>query len=515
MCGFFISNDQQVSTADLANLKAQIGFRGPDYQSGLIEYKGWKVFHARLTIIGLSDDFSQPFFCESGSLVVFNGEILNFKSLARKYRLRDVGSDTEVLARLLDLEDFDLNELEGFFSFVRIDAAGMMTHCARDRFGVKPLFLFERGGSISVSSEASALSVVFGLEYSKDALDEYKAFRAPIFTGSYFEGVVSVAPGECHISGIYFNALDYFTESYDQYGFAMERLRGALDSAISSRLVSDAPVGLLYSSGVDSNLLNVLTSEKLPKLTGGMPGDVDLEYANNIVGRGPAIVAVPVFRSEFVEKFQEMRSVRKEPLSVPNEVVLAVVSKQWARSGGKVLLSGEAADEFFGGYDRIFSWALEQHRFDLAEFLDRYCYLDGESVSEDIFDRAHDFFEEVSHLSVFEKVRFFFVKAHLPVLFRRLDFALMFSGVEGREPFAATDVFRAALKFSPNDLMRKGRGKRPLRELLGETMGSDFAWAEKVGFPIDVKQIFGNGKTRDRKENYSFWMDENLRNSNC
>ena len=114
-------------------------------------------------------------------------------------------------------------------------------------------------------------------------------------------------------------------------------------------------------------------------------------------------------------------------LSVPNEVVLTFLAEKWAESGGKVLISGEAADEFFAGYDRVFHWAAGLGEFSVTEFLARYCYIPVSSLDQSVIRSAEEFFDQIAGLTPFEMVRYFFVKKHLPVLFR-LDFALIRRG---------------------------------------------------------------------------------------
>ena len=115
-------------------------------------------------------------------MLVFNGEILNFKTLAAKYNIQENDSDTHVLSLLLNKKGFDLNELEGFFAFVRVNSDGQLTHCARDRFGVKPLnYHCVDKKFYTISSEASVISDIFSLPYNQESIEEYKIFRHQYF----------------------------------------------------------------------------------------------------------------------------------------------------------------------------------------------------------------------------------------------------------------------------------------------------------------------------------------------
>ena len=95
----------------------------------------------------------------------------------------------------------------------------------------------------------------------------------------------------------------------------------------------------------------------------------------------------------------------------------------------------------------------------------------------------------------------------MPILFRRLDFSLMAAGVEGREPIANAHLFSVCSMLSGDDLMINGLGKKPLRQILSEYLGEDFAYANKVGFPVDLTKIFSNP---DKLSSYELWFSKNL-----
>ncbi len=501
MCGFFISNSSQVNKSCGALIERHLRFRGPDGASGLIEYKGWKAYHSRLSIIDISAGINQPMIDSVGGMLVFNGEILNYKELGYKYFKQEYYSDTKLLSDLLSKRLLSISELDGFFSFVYVNSSGELTHAVRDHFGVKPLFFHEDEYGISFCSEPNVLRKLFNCNINNYAIDEYYATRSAIFSGSYFLGVNSIEPGACYISGRYFDCAEYLCSDYEELSYL--NIEEALCKGISTRLVSDAPVGLLLSKGVDSNLLRNL-GNFTHYYTIGFSGDEDIEYLKkqNITG----LTAIECSPDEYRAAFDYLLDLRGEPMSVPNEVLLYVIAAKAASDGVKVLLSGEGADEFFGGYDRIFQWAYHAKCFDLDEFLDRYCYIVPEKNSR-LYNKFLSLFHKVNFNSAFETVRWFFIRYHMPILFRRLDFSLMAAGVEGREPIANMHTFIKAVKLSPQILMGETLGKLPLRDILSKFMGRDFSYEKKVGFPVDLTKVFDN---KELLSSYELWFKENL-----
>lgn len=501
MCGFFITNDPRVMQKDYDLIESTLKFRGPDFSSELIESNGWKAYHARLTIIDNDTESNQPVVNKDGSILVFNGEILNYKQLGRKYYNKDYNSDTLLLNDLIENQDLSLNELDGFFSFVYINSHGELEYAVRDQFGVKPLFVYENDGCLSFSSEPNTLRKLFNLRVNKDSLEEYKAARSAIFSGSFYHDLVSIDAGTCFINGRYFDCLKFLNGKYKKVEEG--ELKEALINSIETRKVSDVPIGLLLSRGVDSNLLKSL-GEIENYYSIGFKGDEDFEYLKKKDIKGLTLFECDY--SQYKKDFEYLLNLRGEPMSVPNEVLLYRIARCAAKDGVKVLLSGEGADEFFGGYDRIYTWA-KNSEFDLDQFLQLYCYIPPKKDSE-IYNKFASIFSSNNFPSCFEAVRWFFVRYHLPILFRRLDFSLMAAGIEGREPIANMHTFTKAISMSPETLMSDGLGKIPLRDISAEYMGKDFAFEKKVGFPVDLTKIFNNA---EGLTSYELWFEENIK----
>ncbi|WP_025822540.1 asparagine synthetase B family protein [Shewanella marina] len=502
MCGFFISNSSVINKSHEPIIEKWLRFRGPDGSSGLISHHGWQAYHARLSIIDLTAGTNQPMLDDTGGMLVFNGEIVNYKQLGLKYFNQEFHSDTKLLSQLLSFNKLKIDELDGFFAFVYINALGELRHATRDSFGVKPLFYHQDNNGISFCSEPNVLNQLFSCEVNPDAIQEYHATRAPIFSGSYFKGISSINPGTCLVNGCFFDCSTYL-EQHRQIN-SNHNIKSALKTGLTTRMVADAPVALLLSRGIDSNLLRSMGNFK-QYYTIGFSGDDDIEYLHRQDIDG--LTAIECHPDDYKKAFDYLLHLRGEPMSVPNEVLLYLIAKKAAATGIKVLLSGEGADEFFGGYDRVFKWAHTAPQFNLDEFLYHYCYIPPQKDTP-LYHQFEHLFATTRFESVFESVRWFFIRYHLPILFRRLDFALMAAGVEGREPIANIHTFLEAIKCSPDRLMGDSLGKLPLREIISTYMGQEFAYEKKVGFPVDLTKVFNNS---DNLSSYELWFKENLK----
>ncbi|WP_298775744.1 asparagine synthase-related protein [uncultured Shewanella sp.] len=500
MCGIFISSDPLINPSQIDTIEKTLAFRGPDHQSGLLQFQQWSIYHSRLSIIDLSNKANQPIFDKAGGILLFNGEILNYQELGKKHLQKNYTSDTLLLSGLIINNKLHLDELDGFFSFIYIDLLGQLQYCARDKFGVKPLYFYKRKEYITISSEPSTLALLFNLKPITTAIEEYTILRAPMFNGSFYHHVQQVSPGYCLVKGCYFNPLDQLTGEYQTV--TQHELKQALIKGIHSRTVSDAKIGLLLSKGIDSNLIRILSSIDA-YYSIGLKNAPDVDYLKT--QSIDNIVLYECTPDEYKHNFKQLLKLRHEPMSVPNEVLLAIIAKEAKKNNIKVLLSGEGVDEFFGGYDRIFQWAHTTPVFDIDEFIQLYCYTQPQKSSH-TYTLLEEIFKQNHFPSPFEAVRWFFIRYHLPILFRRLDFALMSAGIEGREPLANIHTFNIAAKMAPTQLMGNPLGKMPLRHLMATMKNNSFAFEKKIGFPVNLQTIF-----KHKQSAYQIWFNENLK----
>ena len=178
---------------------------------------------------------------------------------------------------------------------------------------------------------------------------------------------------------------------------------------------------------------------------------------------------------------------RKEPLSVPNEVLINVMTMQ-VKKKNTVVLSGEGADELFWGYDRIFKWANSAKTLDVHEFDSLYSY--GSHADNEVIDYA---LEGIVGKSVLERVAYYFQTVHLHGLLRRLDNSTMINSVEARVPFVDHRLVERLAGVSYDWKMAK-RIKDPLKRISTGIIPKVIIDRKKIGFPAPLKHIFSDGE---------------------
>ena len=350
--------------------------RGPNAQS-FIKRDFAKIGHTRLSIIDLNTESNQPFYSSCKNyVIIFNGEIYNYRELKKQLLNRGyqfkTNSDTEVLLNYLIEKGSDaLEELNGMFSFCFIDFKNKKTLLARDRLGIKPLYYAYDSENLYFASEVPPILKLLNKEHilNKEALVSYFIYRYPILNDTFFEGVYSLPPAhfiklennKYEISKYWYLENNIKEQKIDKgENFYKSNLRSILDKAIEKRMLSDVPIGSFLSGGVDSSVITsimaIKQSSPINTFTIGFENKnyQEFEYANEVAERYKTNHKEIVVKPE--EYFQELKNLillKGSPLAVPNEVALYLMSKDMKKSI-TVVLSGEGADEIFGGYGRIF-----------------------------------------------------------------------------------------------------------------------------------------------------------------
>ena len=364
ICGFISSGEQEQRRAVLERMKEKIRHRGPDGEGTYIDGRIAMGFR-RLAIIDLEGG-DQPIFSADRRLAItFNGEIYNYRELREELREKGyvfrTASDTEVI--LHGYEAYGrkiLDRLRGMFAFVIWDAQEQELFAARDMFGIKPFYYLVQGEDFVYGSEIKSILEYPGYtpEVNTEALEQYLSYQYSVLPETFFRGIFKLAPGhflrwkdgEITIRR-YFDPLfrpDKEARTHEELVEAIDR---AVRDSVRYHMVNDVEVASLLSSGVDSSYVTALFG-------GGRTFTVgfdyekynEIPYAEALSERIGAVNTSRIISSE--EYWQALPAIQyymDEPLADPAANALYFVDREAAEQV-KVVLSGEGADELFGGY---------------------------------------------------------------------------------------------------------------------------------------------------------------------
>jgi len=343
--------------------------RGPDAE-GRFERDKVALGHQRLSIIDTQDRSNQPMTRGTLSLV-YNGEIYNYKELrseiASKYGHRfETTGDTEVLLLGLASEGIDfLKKVNGFFAFALYDEEEHEIILARDRFGIKPLYYrLEEERLFFGSSLGTIMPFIATPEIDTESLSIYLGLSYIPAPKTILRGVSKLNPGEYLIlkSGQKDFGTYYKIEASENEGITYEdaksTLRKKLVESVEHRMVADVPLGTFLSGGVDSSVISYLASEVKPGLPAFSIGFPDFPFFDE-TKRAKRVAAdlgmehhiVEVSESDLDENLDEILSAQEEPFADSSGILVNLLSK-FAAKHVKVALSGDGADELFGGYNK-------------------------------------------------------------------------------------------------------------------------------------------------------------------
>jgi asparagine synthase (glutamine-hydrolysing) len=370
---------EPVHQGEVVAMRDLLAHRGPDGAGLLIDGSVGLGFR-RLRVIDLAGGH-QPMPSPGGQAhIVFNGEIYNYRSLRRLLASRGVTlrteSDTETILGLYELFGLRCVEyLHGMFAFVIWDRGRRRLVAARDRMGIKPLYLLRRGQTIALASEIKAFLPLaeWTPRLDEERLPEYLIYRGLAGGASLFAGVEQLAPGELLVATpeglrreIYWRLPRPHVPGVTPAPAGGERsdlrwaeeLDALLQEVVSDHLVSDVPLGTFNSGGVDSSLTTALAararSEPLHTYSVGFAEAAfdESRYAEAVAERfGTHHHQLTVPGEEYAAWLRRAIWHHDEPLSHPHCVHLLRLS-QLAKERVTVVLTGEGADELFGGYRR-------------------------------------------------------------------------------------------------------------------------------------------------------------------
>ncbi len=363
----------------LTVLDRLIAHRGPDGRGSWIAPAcNAGLVHRRLAIIDLSDTGRQPMLAPGPMAITYNGEIYNYlelrEALSSSWPFQS-SSDTECILAAYDRHGTDcVDHLRGMFSFALWDERKQRLFCARDRFGIKPLYYAITGGRFVFASEAKALlPFLKTIETDPQALSEYLTFQYTIGEATLFKGVNQLPPGHAlTVENGKVRLWRYWDIRYEidfdhSAPYFERRLTELLDDSIAVHLRSDVPVGAYVSGGIDSSLIAILAG----KATGhardcfhgrftDYPGYDESAFAAIAAERaGGHLHVVDITAQDFRDHIGDVLYHLDFPVAGPGSFPQYMVS-QLAAKHLKVVLGGQGGDEIFGGYARYLLAYFEQ-----------------------------------------------------------------------------------------------------------------------------------------------------------
>jgi len=355
----------------VAGMNRAIAHRGPD-DEGSFATPDRRVLlgHRRLSILDLSANGHQPMAGPAGAVIVFNGEIYNYRELRAGVTgptLRS-DSDTEVLLRLYEQKGLRcLDDLNGMFAFALWDPAEQRLVLARDRVGIKPLYYTLMGGVFAFSSEIKALLTLPWVTAALDeeALSRFLTFNRVGAPRTMFRDIHKLDPGHLLLVGPNGIQRDepYWEVDYGEPLPAAEQglathVVEALRKSIRYQMVSDVPIGAFLSGGVDSSgvvgLMAEASTAPVRTFTIGFDGAPDYDerqHARAISAHfGTQHHERLVQRQEIVDFLPRIVDIYDEPLADATSIPIWFISQLARETGTKVILTGDGADELFCGY---------------------------------------------------------------------------------------------------------------------------------------------------------------------
>ena len=505
MCGILYTDNRSISKPLFLKTLKLMHHRGPDTSNYYQTLDGVLFGHNRLKILDLDDRSNQPFWShDERYIIIFNGEIYNYQELARQFNIKQkTTSDTELLIELYDLMGPKmLDYLNGMFAIVILDTLTNDLFVARDRLGIKPLYIAKSGKNITLASEIAAIINLMGkIKFDEIGTRQYRKLRTFFNGHTMYSGVKLFPAGHYMFNG----KIQRYWElpQGEQSPPDDEELYELLKTSVNYRCISDVPIGSFLSGGLDSTIIAALAMK---------PHTWTVGFINNNEFKWAKLVAehlhfdhsqILIDEKEFLSLAGSMIQKRKEPLSVPNEILIYKMTRS-VKEKNTVILSGEGADELFFGYDRIFNWAME-NEWDIKQFDKLYSYGSNDDI-EILEDILAPF---MSYGKTIDIVAAFFQIAHLHGLLRRLDNATMLCSVEARVPFVDHRLVERMAGVPFEYRMNSSQVKAPLKRLFNELIPEEIIKRQKIGFPVPLHQIpFPNPSDGTPMDH---WLEFNLK----
>ena len=552
MCGIAgIVTKRENKKEIIEAMSKRIEHRGPDGEGYFFD-GDVALAHRRLSIIDLSTG-NQPMFNEDDTIVtVFNGEIYNYGELrdelvkaGHKFKSK---SDTEVLLHGFEEWHTDLpKHLRGMFAFAIYNKNTKELFLARDNFGIKPLYYTVMNDTFMFASEIKAFldTPDFKKELNEEILQDYLEFSFVPTNETFFKGVYRLDAG----SSLLYKDGDIKIDKYFKLDFkdkdetlasAVASISEVMKDSVNKHLLSDVEVGSFLSSGIDSSYIVSLAK---PNKTYTVGYDIDkydeIKYAKDLADKlGINNTSKVIKMDEYMKEFPNIMYYLDEPTSDPAAISLYFVAKL-ASKDVKVVLSGEGADEFFGGYNyyreevdmkfynkipyfirhligKIASIFPEGYGFNFlvrrGEKLENSYIGVNRNFSEKMarkvlckdyslrgIDVTKGTYEEFKGYSNIHKMQAIDINYWLMKdILLKADRMTMASSLEGRVPFIDKEVFKVASTLPIDYKVTKENTKVALREAAKEVIPTEAYKKKKLGFPVPIREWMKTSEVSDK-----------------
>ncbi len=507
----------------------------------------------RLSILDLSPNGHQPMISPDEQVILMmNGEIYNAfdfqHDLEQKGHVFKSTSDTEIALHLYleyGMEGM-LTKLNGMFSFAIYDFKLQTLFLARDRFGIKPLYILQEENRLAFASEMKSFKKLPNFKFEADYthIDEFLLFRN-VINQTLFKNIINCTPGsylavknQTITSHIYYD-IDIEGNEPISSTDSLLKLEMALEKSVKSQMLSDVKLGCQLSGGVDSSLVTYYAAQNVNKgnletvsITFKDPKFSEEKYIDYVAEKLSLQAHKYEMQSEYYFEVIEKAIWHFEhPLNHPNTIGIYLLSQE-AKKKVTVLLSGEGADEALAGYDRFiqakenktftksFFGGLKRNKDNISDYLS-YA-LDREKkmimgtafgsvataralrpsfqLSRAIADRNHTLKRLRGGLNL--RQRKYELLTYLPDLLMRQDKMSMAHSIENRVPFLDNEMVTTALNLQEDVLLalhnNKLETKKVLKDIAVDKFGEPFAYRDKMGFGIPLREFMASKVFQDR-----------------
>ncbi len=511
MCGYVYvsSRDKKIKPIDPQIMR----HRGPDFSKEID--LGWCRFrHWRLSIQDLTSRSNQPY-SDGQDYLLYNGEIYDYRDVGARSFLKTFSSDTQLLFQSLKNETFDLIKNEsGFFSFVFIKELKKQFLSARDFFGKKPLYYYFDDDLLIIASEDRAVRDT-ALDYGKTvvinklSIVHYIRYKDLHFGKTFYDGVLELAPGTTLEFDFGSWSLSE-SRSWEDYYFSKPfykpdklehptpnntptQLKQRITSAIEKRFRADVPVQLALSGGVDSTLVALVakhTKKYFDRALTVSSSSRPSELIKSTLLCEKFQLAQKVIDFDALDVLDLLRKAiyaQGGPLSHPHALAVFAITQE-TKNRGKVLVTGEGADELMFGYEH---YKNDNSTFAFREHIDLFAHFDINNV-----DQANSIKDiEWNKYLKNNDVRDLDVKTHLLSLLRRNDRMSMQNSVELRSAYLDFELFKFVADHQQKGSLKKG--KTTLVEIIKDFHQDYEVDPEKIGFYVPFDHWYNKNKTKN------------------